>query len=177
MTVQKGMGFYHVGAANTNRTVRVKVVANLTNAFVELMGTTETHPFTGKIASPTTNQLIAQARLDAVVRAMCVYAIPVKVEVATTSGANDSVIVAFETDRSGVFFVGGVNSVSDIADTLGLAGHAAKTKDGLQTLVTALIANKSLDGGATKLFDVNPALADGTVSTASAITTLTASII
>lgn len=170
MSVIKGTGFYHVEAANTNRQVFFNVVATpaAANVFGFLKGNNAFHPWIGRIDSPTVNQLIAQYRTDYIVRYLSQYAIPVYSAVATTTDANDTVVIGYETYVSNVF-----PSVADITDAYGMADRPAKTKPGLQTLATSLITTASLDGGGTLLFAVNPHLADGTVSTAPAITGLT----
>ena len=172
MTVQKGMGFYHVGQANTNRMVGVSVVATagVAGIFAELMGANDQAPYQQlEISAPTTNQLIAQARMDAVVNACSVYARPVKIALAQTNFANDTIVMYFETEVSQV-----INTVADISDTLGLAGQTAKTKPGIQTNLTYVLNNKSLDGGTTLLFAATPNLSNGTASTAVVVTALTA---
>lgn len=175
MAVVKGSGFYHVGNFNTNRIFRVKVVARdavpaaINNTFASLLGSTETHPFTGKDTSVSTNDKIAQARLDAVVRAISVYAPAVGVKVVDSGSA---VIVEFETARSGMHN----GTVSDIVDTVGVGNGTAKTKPGIQSLLNTMLADKSLDG-TTDLFALNAKLADGTASTAHAVVSLLATVI
>jgi precorrin-6x reductase len=175
MSVQKGTGFYHVQNFESNRIFRVQVVASTAanNVFEDLLGPTETAPFTGKIASPAANDLIAQQRMDAVVRAITPLAIAVGLKITTTTHTADTLVLEFETARSGMQN----GSVSDITDTYGLAGQTPKTKPGIQTLLTNMLGAKSLDGGTTLLFAVNPSLSDGTASTAPVITALTASVI
>jgi len=180
MTQQKGMGFYHVGAENVYSTVEFTIVASTTQAptFESLFSSTglqSTAPFTSEITSPATNDFIAQARLDAVVRAISVYMQPVKVYFATTSVTNDTIKVSFPSTKFGLPV-----TTADLTETIGLGGNAAKTKPGIQTLLNAILANgsapASLDGGNTYLFAANPNLADGTVSTAAAVTALTATV-
>jgi hypothetical protein len=177
MTVIKGTGFYHVEAANTNRQVFYNIVATpaAANLFGFLKGTNAFHPFIGQNNAPTTNQLIAQYRADYIVRYLTQWAIPVYVALAQTTDANDTLVLAFETYVSNVFGVGvgHTSGVGDIVDQLGMADRSAKTKDGLQTLATDLLALASLDGGSTLLYAANPNLSDGTASTAPAITALT----
>ncbi len=174
MTVFKGSGFYHVGAVNTNRLVSFQIAAQggLSDVFLFLKGNNAFHPWIGSISSPTTNQLIAQYRADYVVRHLCIYAIPVEIAILDFDQGGgetaNALKISFETYVSHVF-----EDETDIVDTLGMADRAAKTKPGLQTLATALLTNASLDGGGTQLFAVNPNLADGTASTASAVTSLT----
>jgi hypothetical protein len=174
MTVFKGMGFYHVEAANTNRfvTFRVAAQAGVSNCFTFLKGNNAFHPWVGQISAPTANQLIAQYRVDNIVRRLCVYAIPISIAIIDfdRGGAEtaNAVTISYETLVSNY-----LPSVSDIVDTLGMADRAAKTKLGLQSIATAMLATASLDGGGTLLFAVNPSLADGTTSTAPAITSLT----
>jgi hypothetical protein len=173
MTTFKGSGFYHVGATATNRqvTFQIKAQAGLSNCFLFLKGNNAFHPWVGQISAPTTNQKIAQYRVDYIVRALTIYAIPVAVKIvdaAYTNETGNAVQITFETLVSSVFA-----NENDIADTLGMADRAVKTKDGLQTLATDLLAVASLDGGGTFLYAVNAALADGTASTAAAITSLT----
>lgn len=174
MTVFKGTGFYHVGAGNTNRQVFFQVVAqaNLSDCFLFLKGNNAFHPWIGQISNPTTNQKIAQYRVDYIVRHLSIYAIPVYVAISDVDQGNsetgNAVILGYET------FVGNaLPDENDISDTLGMADRPVKTKDGLQTLATAMIGSASLDGGNTLLYAVNPALSDGTASTAPAITSLT----
>ncbi len=176
MTVLKGTGFYHVGAANTNRQVTFAFQAiaggvGIANAFLMLKGNNAFHPWPGNINAPTTNQLIAQYRADYLVRYVSIYAIPVAIAVtegtANTPAAADTLTITYETYVSSV-----LPSVSDIADTHGMADRPVKTKSGLQTLATACVANASLDGGNTLLYAVNAALANGTASTAVAITSI-----
>lgn len=173
MTVFKGTGFYHVEAANTNRQVTFSVVAaggGATNAFLFLKGNNAFHPWVGQVSAPSVNQKIAQYRLDYIVRALSIYAIPVGVTISQTNVAADTVNITYET------FVGdALPDETDIVDLLGMADRAAKTKDGLQTIATALISTASLDGGSTLLYAVNPSLSDGTASTAAVITGLTVS--
>lgn len=167
MTVVRGMGYYHVGAANTNRTIDVQVACNagVTNVFGFLKGDNAFHPWIGAISAPTVNQKIAQYRIDYIVRYLSIYAIPVGVKVTDvdlgSSETNNAIVITYETYVSNVF-----PSAADIVDAYGKADRPAKTKAGLQTLADNCAANASLDGGSTKLFAVNPHLADGTVSTA-----------
>lgn len=174
MTVIKGTGFYHVEAANTNRQVFFNVVATpaAANLFGLLKGNNAFPPWIGQNTAPTTNQLIAQYRTDYVVRYLSQYAIPVYVALTQTTDANDTVVIAYETYVSNVFF-----STADITDEYGLADRPAKTKPGLQTLATNLIGLASLDGGTTLLYSANPNLSDGTPSTAPAITALTVTML
>lgn len=176
MTVFKGSGFYHVGAANTNRQVFFQVVAQggLSDCFLFLKGNNAFHPWIGQIANPTTDQKIAQYRVDYIVRHLSIYAIPVYVGIADVDvnggETGNAVQIAYET------YVGNaLPDEQDIVDTLGMADRPVKTKDGLQTLATAMLSTASLDGGNTLLFGANPALADGTVSGAAQITSLTVS--
>jgi hypothetical protein len=169
----QGSGYYHIGATNTNRQVAFTVTAQagLSNCFLFLKGNNAFHPYTDAIASPTVNQQIAQHRVNAIARHLSVWANVVGVEIATvpyTNETNNAVRLIFETYVSDV-----LPDEADIDDTLGMADRTPKTKDGLQTLATALLTTASLDGGNTLLFEVNPALHDDTVSTAAAITTLT----
>jgi hypothetical protein len=174
MTVIKGTGFYHVEAANTNRQVFFSIVATpaAANLFTLLKGTHAFPPYVGQNQAPTTNQLIAQYRVDYVVRYISQYAIPVYTSLSTTTDANDTINIAYETFVSNVF-----PSVSDITDAYGLADRPAKTKPGLQTLATDIITLASLDGGSTLLYAANPNLSDGTASTAPAITALTVTML
>lgn len=176
MSVQLGSGQYRTGPTNTNRIVRFTVLADdgaSDNVFVSLRGNQSFYPYLSPVATPTTNQKIAQARMDAVIRALTIYAPVVEVSIGD-GGAHTSnkLTLGFETLQSNV-----LPNVSDIVDTLGRAGQTAKTKSGLQTLATAAVAGKSLDGGATFLFAANAALADGTVSSATTVTTLTVTAI
>ena len=179
MTVFKGTGFYHVGATNTNRIVDILVaVANNADAvFAFLKGNNAFHPWIGQNSAPTTNDKIAQYRVDYIVRYLSIYAIPVGlriVDMADFGGSNtaNGLIISYETYVSNVF-----PDVTDIVDAYGLADRSAKTKDGLQTLADNCTFNASLDGGSTKLFAVNPHLSDGTVSTSAAIGTAASSLV
>ncbi len=181
MTVLKGTGFYHIEAANTNRQVSFAFQAiaggvGVANAFLLLKGNNAFHPWPGNINAPTTNQLIAQSRVDYLTRYVSIYAIAVGIAVTTgtanTPATADTLVITYETYVSSVFSVSG--GVNDIVDLLGKADRPAKTKSGLQTLATACVANASLDGGGTLLFALNPNLSTGTVSTAPAITSIIA---
>ncbi len=182
MTVIKGTGFYHVEAANTNRQVFYNIVATpaAANLFALLKGSNAFPPFAagaGYNASPTANQLVAQYRVDYLVRYLSQWAIPVYVAIAQTTDAADTVVLGFETYVSNVFPNSSTNQspgtgAGDITDHYGLADRTAKTKPGLQTLATNLLALASLDGGASLLYAVDPFLSDGTATTAPAITAL-----
>lgn len=179
MTVFKGSGFYHVEAANTNRQVRVQVAVaggGISNVFAFLKGNNAFHPWIGQNTSPTTNDKIAQYRIDYLVRYLSIYAIPVGVEVVSVNNGggetNNGIVITYETYVSNVFN----GTADDLVDTKGMADRPAKTKDGLQDLADNCTANASLDGGSTSLFAINPHLADGTASTAVAIGTVAASM-
>jgi len=177
MAVFKGSGFYHVEAANTPRivTFQVKAQAGLSNCFLFLKGNNAFHPWVGQIPAPTTNQKIAQYRVNYIVRALTIYAIPVAIKIVDapyTSETGNAVRITFETAVSMVY-AADPNGENDIVDTLGMADRPVKTKKGLQTLATDLLGLASLDGGSTLLYAINPKLADGTASTAVAITSLT----
>lgn len=176
MVVFKGTGFYHVEAANTNRQVDIQVVGptGKSDIFLFLKGNNAFHPWIGQTASPTTNQKIAQYRADYVVRYLSIYAIPVAVRIASVvvggGETNNALIISYETYVSNVFPVtSGTTLTEPILDVLGKADRTAKSKIGLQGLADSCVANASLDGGGTKLFAVNPALSDGTVSTAAVV--------
>lgn len=173
-----GTGIYNTGQINTNRTRRFRVTADAgagSNVFVFLKGDTSAYPYTSVVASPTANQRIAQERADAIIRSLSRYAPPVKVFIEDVNHGggetNNALVIEFETEQSMVFAAS--SGGADIVDTLGKGGESAKTKSGLQTLATALVAGASLDGGSTLLFAANPTLQDGTTSTAAAVTTLT----
>jgi hypothetical protein len=172
MVVQKGTGFYHEEAVNTNRITSFSIVATgavyTSPVFLFLKGNNAFPPWIGQNASPTVNQKIAQYRADYVIRFLSIYAIPVATLIFLTTYAGDSVKISYETYISNV-----LPSVADIVDTLGIADRPIKTKPGLQTLATNLVSTASLDGGATLLFAANPNLSDGTPSTAQVVTTLT----
>jgi hypothetical protein len=178
MTVFKGTGFYHVGAANTNRIVDVQVAVTaggINDVFLFLKGNNAFHPWIGAISAPTTNEKIAQYRVDYIVRYLSIYAIPVGVRIVDVDNGGaetgNGIVISYETYVSNVF-----PSVADITDAYGMADRTPKVKDGLQTLADNCTFNASLDGGGTKLFAVNPALSDGTASTAVAIGTAASSL-
>lgn len=177
MAVVEGSGVYDSNAANTNRTVRFRVAvqAGVSTAFVFLRGNQAHFPHTGQVTSPTVNQRIAQERADAIRQALTIYAplVGFKIIDFNQGGSEtaNALVLEFETLVSNV-----LPSVSDITDTLGVVG-SAKTKSGLQTIATALLASASLDNGGTLLFGANPNLADGTASTAAQITSLTVAAI
>lgn len=173
MAFFKGSGFYHVGAANTNRqvTFQVKAQAGLSDCFLFLKGNNAFHPWINQIAAPTTDQKIAQYRVDYIARYLSIYAILVGVEIVDAPYTNETgngVNLTFEN-----YVSNSLPDEMDIVDSLGKADRPAKTKDGLQTLATALLSTASLDGGVTPLYALHPALADGTVSTAPLISSLT----
>lgn len=174
MTFFKGSGFYHVGAVNTNRMVSfvVSAPATVVDVFAFLKGNNAFHPWIGQNTSPTTNDKIAQFRADYIVRYLCIYGIPVEIAVIDYDLGNgetgNAIKISFETLIGNAY-----PDESDIVDTLGMADRAPKTKPGLQSLADDCVSDASLDGGDTQLFDVNPALADGTVSSAVAIAALT----
>jgi hypothetical protein len=180
MTVFKGTGFYHVEAARTNRQTHFSVVATgagATNGFLFLKGNNAFHPWIGQNSAPTTNQLIQQYRADYLVRYLSQWAIVVETAISTTSVANDTLNIAFETYVSNALPNSTTNQgpgtgAGDITDLYGLADRVAKVKPGLQTLATNLLTLASLDGGATLLYAANPNLSDGTASTAGVMTTL-----
>jgi hypothetical protein len=175
MTVIKGTGFYHVEAANTNRQVsfafQAIAAAAGVAAFGLLKGTNAFPPWSAALSAPTINQLIAQYRVDYLVRYVSIYAIPVGVYVtegtANTPTPNDTVVITYETYQSFVF-----PTAADIVDLRGLADRSAKTKSGLSTLATACIANATLDGVAGDLWVVNAPNSLGTASTAPAVTSI-----
>lgn len=168
MVVQAGTGLYNVGAANTNRIKRFSVESSVANAFLFLRGNNAFYPFVGQNNAPTANQKIAQARVDAIVRRLTLYAPLVGLSIVNGAQTASMLHIWFETSESNVY-----PAATDIADTLGMADRAVKTKAGLQTMATYVVANATLDGGATFLFAINPSLSDGTASTAPAIAGLT----
>lgn len=174
MSVQLGTGFYHTMNSNTNRTLRLSIVAStaVNNVFESLKGTATTAPFTDAIVNPVVNDFIAAKRFDAVVRAVSVYAPSVKIVLTTTTHTNDTIIIEFETAVSQVLV-----GTADISDTHGVGDRAVKTKPGIQTLLNSVLANASLDKGTTLLFAANPNNSDGTASTAAVVTALTASLV
>lgn len=175
MTVFKGSGFYHVEAMNTNRQIDIQVLApsGQSDVFLFLKGNNAFHPFIGRISSPTVNQKIAQYRVDYLVRYMTIYAIPVGVWIMDVdqggSETANALKIQFETYVSNVFPMTSGALDEPITDKYGKADRSAKTKVGLQGLADLCVENASLDGGVTKLYAVNPHLADGTASTAAAV--------
>lgn len=176
MAFFKGSGFYHVGSTNTNRQVTFQVVpqANVSDCFVFLKGNNAFHPWIGALTSPTVNQRIAQYRVDYICRHLSIYAILVGVDIADVDLGNsetgNGLHLTFEN-----FVSNSLPDNNDIVDQLGMADRPAKTKDGLQTLASALLASASLDGGTTLLFAANPSLPDGTATTAPVISALSVS--
>jgi hypothetical protein len=188
MVVSAGMGFYHVGSANTNRTQAFQFETGVLNAFLFLRGTQPFYPFDGSYDvwnannASTTNQKIANYRADWLVRAVTIYAPPVAIELVNGTYTASALKITWETFESNVFNYnsnngGSSTGIQDITDVLGKADRVAKIKPGLQTLATGIISTVSLDGGTTLLYSANPNLADGTVSTAAAITSITVSYV
>lgn len=185
-----GASIYRTGPSRTARQVsfRVAVQSGLSNAFFYIDGSNAFPPFVGELGNwkginggqaqtaPTTNQIIANYRADYIARYLSIYSPLVQLHIINydqgSSETANAVVLTYETYVNNIY-----PSVSDITDTLGAINGITKTKPGLQTLATDLISDASLDGGNTLLYSANPALPDGTVSTASAITSLTVTML
>lgn len=175
MTVVIGTGYYHVGAANTNREVTFSFATDGgADTFTFLKGTNAFHPWKNTATQPySANDLIAQYRIDYLVRYVTIYAIPVKIFLSQTTDPNDTLNITFETAVGDALPFASGAAASPITDTLGMADRPAKTKPGLQTLANDCLAAATLDGVAGDLWVINAPLPDGTPSTAAAVSTIT----
>lgn len=157
---------YDVGATNTNRLVRFliegKSGSSQANLFNFVSGPAGFYPRSGRIVTPTNNQLLAQLRVSLIVRRLTVYCPVAEVKIVPDSAAhaNGGLQIGFEQDQMGVFFnnawFGNVSLAkhvtTDIADSVGTGGMSAtKTKPGLATMLAAL-GTVSYDGGTTGPF-------------------------
>jgi len=173
----KKMSRYDVNNANANRLVKFRIDTGAAGNLGLIKGTSSFYPHYDQLTTiPTAVQEIAQLRVNALVRAVSVYTVPVGVEVDSTGQWVD---VSFEVAREGEYYdnASATYSSGDITDTLGVGGMATvKTKDGLQTLATNALATTEGTNGASgvTLFSANPTLADGTTTTGvAAVSTVT----
>jgi len=174
------MSRYDVTGTNSPLTTKFRIDAGAGGALGLLKGNFTTYPHYGQLSTaPTADEELKQLRVNALVRAVSVYTIPVAVEVDPTGQWVD---VTFEAAQQGEFFDNASTStntpnyvVTDITDTLGVGGMTTtKTKSGLQTLATAALATtEGTDGAGTTLFDGSTVLADGTTPTLAAVSTVT----